>query len=127
MCQTLAYHKAKTNVETGPGHSTPQERLFWTVYKLERSLALRLGRSSMIRDEEITLTVQAEEPVAIRLARIQGQTYEHLYSPQGLSQSNEQRQKSSQLLAVQARSLIQQTQQEIQVRMRLQMAKRTRI
>lgn len=89
-------------------------RLFWSVYCLDKPLALRLGRASTIQDYDISLpwTIELEgiaEPwgrvyqLWIKLARIQGQIYEQLYSPAALCQAESER-------ASHARHLVAETQ-----------------
>ncbi|GKT63934.1 fungal specific transcription factor domain protein [Colletotrichum tofieldiae] len=65
--------------------------LFWAVFKFEKGLALRLGRPSGIRDAEITLLAKPDEHRTTRIARIQGQVYDQLYSPAGLPTSAERK------------------------------------
>lgn len=71
--------------------------LFWSVYYLDKSLSLRLGRASTIPDWDVTLpdaTIEdpKEGPIAhyfciwVRTARCQGKIYEQLYSPRSLLQ-----------------------------------------
>lgn len=69
--------------------------IFWFIYIMDKSLSLRLGRPSMIQDWDISLpdTFFELSPCAsfsagiglqrywIELARLQGQTYEQLFSP----------------------------------------------
>lgn len=66
-------------------------RLFWTIYIHEKGLSLRLGRSSTIRDSEITIrrpNLDSSDtincgwmPKWIEFARLQGMVYDQLYSP----------------------------------------------
>lgn len=71
--------------------------LFWSVYYLDKSLSLRLGRSSSIQDWDINvpdlITHAPDGPMGYhfyhlwsRTARVQGQIYEHLYSPECMTQ-----------------------------------------
>ncbi|KZL68112.1 fungal specific transcription factor domain protein [Colletotrichum tofieldiae] len=77
------------------GHENEQRNmeisLFWAVFKFEKGLALRLGRPSGIRDAEITLLAKPDEHRTTRIARIQGQVYDQLYSPAGLPTSAERK------------------------------------
>lgn len=66
-------------------------RLFWTIYVHEKGLSRRLGRSSTIRDSEITIPRPRLDgsdtincgwmPKWIELARLQGMVYDQIYSP----------------------------------------------
>lgn len=95
---------------------TTQARLFWTVYKLDKGLSFRLGRSSNLRDEEITLPIDiSDEPVQI--ARVQGRIYDQLYSPRGLSRPHEERSQIAAVLTAKLKDLVDVTQAEIAVRL----------
>ncbi|CCF34219.1 fungal specific transcription factor, partial [Colletotrichum higginsianum] len=100
------------------GHGDEQRNtetsLFWTVFKFEKGLALRLGRPSGIRDAEITLLAEPDEPRTTRIARIQGQVYDRLYSPAGLPILSERKAQAMQL-ADEVRSIISQIESEISV------------
>lgn len=116
LCQTLGYHRLRLPRENDQPLRASQERLFWIVYKVEKALALRLGRSSHIRDTEITLPFDPEEPRSTKLARIQGKVYDQLYSPVGLSRLDDERGYMAEALARELRDLIDQTRVEILVR-----------
>ena len=71
--------------------------LFWSVYYLDKSLSLRLGRASTIPDWDITVPDPVSDnssdmPLAPHFyiwcitARCQGRIYEQLYSPESLAQ-----------------------------------------
>jgi len=115
LCQTLGYHRLYPPKENDRPLRAAQERLFWTVYKLEKGLSLRLGRSSKIRDDEITLPFDPNEPRSNRLGRIQGKIYDQLYSPVGLSQPDDERGHIAEELAGELRELINETHVEILV------------
>ncbi|KAK1983625.1 hypothetical protein LZ30DRAFT_713819 [Colletotrichum cereale] len=84
-CQTLGYHRLQPHVQKHGSEQTKIETsLFWTVFKYEKGLALRLGRPSGIRDAEITLLAEPDEHRTTRIARIQGQIWDQLYSPSSL-------------------------------------------
>ena len=83
--------------------------LFWSVYFLDKSLSLRLGRASVIPDGEITIPrplpnsfgrapVMAYFPLWIECARCQGNIYTMLYSPSSLSQPDTVRHERVQIL-----------------------------
>ncbi|CRK34240.1 hypothetical protein BN1723_018543, partial [Verticillium longisporum] len=70
--------------------------LFWHTYMLDKSLALRTGRSSAIQDWDITLprtvdSTMVEDPWGaiittwIRESEMHHRVYEHLYSPTALA------------------------------------------
>lgn len=81
---------------------------------MEKGLSLRLGRASHIRDEDITLAWESD-PKDIRAARIQGKVYDQLYSPSGLSRTQNERVVIAQSLVQELRSLIDEADAEIVV------------
>lgn len=91
-----------------------QDSLFWTVYVMERGLSFRLGRASHIRDEEITLPIHPSA-LKIRAAMMQGKVYDQLYSPVGLSRSQNERTHIAQSLVVELRTIIDEADAEIAV------------
>jgi len=109
LCQTLGYHRQHSSRENGQPLRAAQELLFWTVYKLDKGLSLRFDRPSNIRDAEITLPFDPDEPQATRLGRIQGRVYDQLYSPVGLSRPDEERGHIAETLARELRELISET------------------
>ncbi|KAK7416494.1 hypothetical protein QQX98_005198 [Neonectria punicea] len=70
--------------------------LFWALYRLEKAISLRLGRSSTMRDHDITvLWPNAERetlpwywriPNIIETASLYGRLFDNIYSPRALSQ-----------------------------------------
>lgn len=89
-----------------------KEQLFWTVYKFEKGLALRLGRSSNLRDSDITLPRNPNEPRSVRLGCLQGKVYDQLFSAEGLSRPNIERQNRVAVLAGEIRGVIEETRAE---------------
>lgn len=115
LCQTLGYHRLCPGRENGQPLRGAQERLFWTVYAIEKGLSLRLGRSSNIRDTEITLPFNLDEPRSTKLGRINGMVYDQLYSPASLSRPDDERSHVAEALARDLRELINETHAEISV------------
>jgi hypothetical protein len=84
---------------------------FWFIYMLDKNLSLRLGRASSIQDYDMSLPypnasqlVSHIIPMApvtdtlvywIKLAQIQGSTYEKLFSPAAFLKSEEERARTS--------------------------------
>ena len=81
---------------------------------MEKSLSLRLGRASNIRDEDITLAWESGSR-DVRAARIQGKVYDQLYSPVGLSKTQDERVTIAQSLVTELRILIDEASAEIVV------------
>lgn len=101
--------------EHKPDLRKSQERLFWLVYNLDKGLSLRFGRSSNIRDRDITLPFDPNALRRTRQARIQGQVYDELYSPEALSRPEDERGKIAESLARGLREIIQETCVDIMV------------
>lgn len=105
MCQTLGWHRLQTIGEADDTKSA----IFWFCYMLDKGLALRFGRTSIMHDWDISMprnfgNMQLAEPwknvinVWIRTGSILGETYEHLYSSNALAQSPEHRIETAQIL-----------------------------
>ena len=94
-----------------------QQKLFWTVYKIDKGLSLRLGRCSNIRDDEIMLPELPNDHRAIRVARIQGKVYDQLYGPMSLRRSDIERGHMAETLAEEARGLVNEVYVELAVRL----------
>ncbi|KAK4448419.1 fungal-specific transcription factor domain-containing protein [Podospora aff. communis PSN243] len=116
LCQTLGYHRAETYKNEDPEDARHKEFLFWAVYLLDRSLCLRLGRSSSIQDYDITVpypsgTVPHRIAIAefmklwIKGSQIQGLIYERLYSPEAVRQTEVVRRARMQSLVQQLKEL----------------------
>jgi hypothetical protein len=105
-CITMGWHRqptaamaAKVSQEELDSHGA----LFWLAYIMDKGLALRLGRNSIIQDYDVTLsktlgsTLDSNEVWRgiitswIHHAEAQGRTYEQLYSSRSLSAPQEQR------------------------------------
>ncbi|CAG9988302.1 unnamed protein product, partial [Clonostachys byssicola] len=92
-------------------------RLFWTIYTVEKTLAFRLGRSSTIRDNDISIPRISNDASSeygiddtfsfwIELSSLQGRVYDEVYSPISLTQPEEIRSARARGLATQARGLL---------------------
>jgi hypothetical protein len=114
-CLTLGYNRHEPCPERTNISCVAQESLFWAVYRLDKGISLRLGRSSTIRDEEISLSSIPDHP-SIRTARIQGRAYDELYSPKGLLRKDTQRACIAESLATELNQCIIDTRAAILVR-----------
>ncbi|KAI1378884.1 hypothetical protein F4677DRAFT_443364 [Hypoxylon crocopeplum] len=112
LCQRLGYHRPRPRESAQPLRAA-QERLFWTVYRFDKGLSLRLGRLSNISDAEIMLSIDPDELRSTRVGRIQGKVYDQLYSPAGLSRPDTERGYLAEILAGELRELINETHDEI--------------
>ena len=97
-------------------NDTEQQRqqkiyLFWMVYIFDTSFSIRLGRSPLIRDHDITVPMVTDTGMVpkafvsvlqywIELGRVQCQAVEHLLSPAALQQPPEERSRRAASLVV---------------------------
>ncbi|KXT08498.1 hypothetical protein AC579_8615 [Pseudocercospora musae] len=78
-------------------------KTFWTIFAYERNLALTLGQTSTIRDDDIDVDMLTPSPDSrftawdeslisfVNLARLEGQISERLYTARALKQSPQER------------------------------------
>ncbi|KAI0101628.1 fungal-specific transcription factor domain-containing protein [Nemania sp. FL0031] len=107
LCQTLGLHRG-ANQERDDGSQEARVNLFWMVFLLDKSLSLRLGRSSNFRDAEVTIALPSDPNIrrCSQTSMIQGKIYEQLYSPAGLAVFNIERGAMAQALASELRGII---------------------
>lgn len=107
--QSLGYHRYQTFQNDDEEERNSKVHLFWMIYMFDKQLSLRLGRASVIQDWDMSLPLitLAPTPAAnavgatqmmaywIKVAKVQGQTYEKLFSPAAFLQSPEERIRTS--------------------------------
>lgn len=141
MCQALGWHRVSVSAagtqmsttqanskETDPNRFRPSA--FWFCYMIDKGLALRFGRPSMLPDWDISTPrdffhgkdkVPSTEPSAghiqgpealnrvfntwIRSGSVLGQTYEQLYSPSALARSPHERAATARQLGATAKQI----------------------
>ncbi|KAH7133832.1 hypothetical protein EDB81DRAFT_805179 [Dactylonectria macrodidyma] len=96
LAQALGLHSKFSTATDSLDDSQHKISLFWALYRLEKAVSLRLGRSSTIRDNEITVSQPNAEhrilpwymkiPNTIETASLYGRVFDEVYSPQALSQ-----------------------------------------
>ncbi|KAL5906764.1 hypothetical protein ACKVV1_011168 [Pyricularia oryzae] len=97
--------------------SSKRQLLFLFAYTLDKGLALRLGRASVIRDQEITVPRQVGRMgeydeyrdtinMWARHAHVQGRIYDDLYSPAALRLPVERRLQTARELAAELRNMM---------------------
>ncbi|KAM0413636.1 hypothetical protein ACHAPD_006874 [Fusarium lateritium] len=97
MSQTLGMHSKVAMIQDSPETKATKIKIFWQVYVYEKGLSLRLGRSSTIRDSDITIPVpciDSRSEISYfshlekmkDLAHLQGKIYDQLYSSGALAQ-----------------------------------------
>ncbi|KAF2447202.1 hypothetical protein P171DRAFT_384374 [Karstenula rhodostoma CBS 690.94] len=114
-CLTLGYNRYQPYAEQTNMLCLAQECLFWAVYRLDKGMSLRLGRSSTIRDEDISISPIPDDP-GVRTARIQGRAYDELYSPKGLLREETERAYVAESLATELQQCIDDTRAAISER-----------
>jgi hypothetical protein len=111
MCVALGYHRYAT-IDDNDEERESKIGCFWQVYLMDKQLSLRLGRSSTLQDWDIlhppietSTTASGQMTPNMRywvdLARVQGLTYEKLYSPLALQQNTSDRTATARHLAFQ--------------------------
>lgn len=102
MVTSLGYNRLSSMQSDTEQQRQHKIYLFWMVYIFDTSFSIRLGRSPVIRDHDITVPMIVDNgavPKAfvrvlhywIELGRVQCQAVEHLYSPAALQQPLEER------------------------------------
>jgi hypothetical protein len=121
MCQTLGWHRLQpTELE-----ESKDTRLasFWFCYMQDKSLSLRFGRTSVMRDLEISAprrfgnVTHLSEPwkevtaLWIQTGSVLGDTYDLLYSPEALARPPEDRVHTARRLAERRKHLFKRLQE----------------
>ncbi|KAK3304983.1 uncharacterized protein B0T15DRAFT_531016 [Chaetomium strumarium] len=97
MSQTLGMHNIVAMAQDSPELKAQKIQMFWIIYMYEKALSLRLGRSSTIRDGDVTVPLPmmdsksgaaklAHMKKLVDMARLQGMIYDQIYSPAALIQ-----------------------------------------
>ncbi|KAF3052369.1 hypothetical protein E8E11_011025 [Didymella keratinophila] len=107
--QNLGYHRYQTFQNDEEEERNSKVHLFWIIYMFDKQLSLRLGRASVIQDWDMSLPLITSTPTPaamalgasqmmaywIKLAKVQGQTYEKLFSPAAFLKNPEERIRTS--------------------------------
>lgn len=99
ICYTLGLHQNSSCMHSKSDDGRYEQILFWFVYCIDKSLSIRLGRSSSISDWDITTPIPVPDeshskPLISLLSRwiptskCQGKIYDMLYSPDSIAQSD---------------------------------------
>ncbi|KPM39016.1 hypothetical protein AK830_g7558 [Neonectria ditissima] len=115
--QALGLHSAMSLHGETPEARRYKMWLFWLIYTIEKVLALRMGRSSTIRDSDITLPQMSNElssdswwsdifPIWIGMSALQGRIFDEIYSPKSLAEPESVRTPKAQAIAAEAKRLI---------------------
>lgn len=113
MCQTLGYNRERALVPESPQQQRRRKRLVWMIIIIDKTLSLRLGRASSIRDGEFTLeklSDNSQDDLSafsfmtllskwIELSLLEGQVYDAIFSPTALLQPENIRESRARTLA----------------------------
>ncbi|KAI8711931.1 Zn(2)-C6 fungal-type domain-containing protein [Fusarium sp. LHS14.1] len=110
LAQAMGMHSSTTMNSEVTEEKQYKTRLFWGLYCLEKAIALRLGRSSTIRDHDITLPQPLREqrtspdwfaslPDGIELSRLFGLVFDELFSSSALVQPTSVRRSRAKVLS----------------------------
>ncbi|CAI6230604.1 unnamed protein product [Periconia digitata] len=111
LCQVLGYHRIQTMTNDTEEERNGKIHIFWFIYLMDKTLSLRLGRASVIQDWDMSLPYPVVDHdherfsalvqmgnkgnsmllYWIKVAQIQGKTYEKLFSPAAFCKSPEER------------------------------------
>ena len=104
LCQNLGYHRYQTMKNDTDEERNDKMYIFWMIYMFDKQLSLRLGRASSIQDWDVSLPLLSPANIEpqwfngggvliywIKVAQIQGRTYEKLFSPTAFLATPEQR------------------------------------
>ena len=105
----MGYHRIGTYKDKSLDEAERKQFLFWVAYVLDKSLSLRLGRSSTVQDYDVTVpdaritgldtsSTAAFFGLWVIASRLQGQIYELLYCPDAIAQPELTRRSRVQLL-----------------------------
>ncbi|KAF9874828.1 hypothetical protein CkaCkLH20_07522 [Colletotrichum karsti] len=122
LCQTLGYHRILSVKSGNRDDEDYKIFLFWSVYFVDKSLSLRLGRPSTISDYDITVPYPASSSkihgalmsyfcLWVIVSSIQGKTYEQLYSPEAIAQPTSVREGRARGLAAELQRVTERTQE----------------
>jgi hypothetical protein len=103
MCQTLGYHRESSYRNDTPEVAQSKRHAFYGLYAIDKNLSLVLGRSSNFNDNDTDAEPFSLSPdpgqwpwdvythICYWFARIQGDTYDQLYSASATKHSQYKR------------------------------------
>ncbi|KAH6952439.1 hypothetical protein BKA56DRAFT_505171 [Ilyonectria sp. MPI-CAGE-AT-0026] len=116
ICQIAGFHRHQQLAPETPAAKL-KSALFWQTYINDRAIALRLHRAPMIQDYDISIprAFSFEGPMGLemsgvalmwlKMAAVQGQVYEKLYSPAALALPQSQLAERARVLGAECRRL----------------------
>lgn len=123
MSQAMGLHRIASQQDHSFDPETRQKsKLFWAMFILEKNLSLQLGRSSTLRDHDITVPLKAIKmgyqvggslgilsPKWLRISQIEGRVYDEIYSPEALHQDANTRNSRARSLIADLKEIINDT------------------
>ncbi|KAF3811756.1 hypothetical protein GCG54_00014508 [Colletotrichum gloeosporioides] len=123
MSQAMGLHRIASQQDHSFDSETRQKsKLFWAMFILEKNLSLQLGRSSTLRDHDITVPLKAIKmgyqiggslgvlsPKWLRISQIEGRVYDEIYSPEALHQGANTRNSRARSLVADLKEIINDT------------------
>jgi hypothetical protein len=92
----------------GEKAKTDNEKLFWSVYRLDKALSLRLGRTPVVVEYDVALPSEPTVRRWTKFADIQGRTYNQLYSCVASQKGEVERMEMAGALSVELQMLLDQ-------------------
>ncbi|RSL97765.1 hypothetical protein CEP52_010718 [Fusarium oligoseptatum] len=139
LSQSLGFHSSMMLDQETTEIKSQKTRLFWCIYTTEKMLALRIGRSSTIRENDITVPSMSPEvlndpffshsffsqafPIWIGMSTLQGRVYDEIYSPASLAQPASVRTARARALAAETKRLME-VEDDLQVKCKDQVARK---
>lgn len=95
LAMSLGLHRKLANINLPPAEVTQRRNAFWILYIFEKTISLRTGRPSLIRDDDIEIEPLNDDAASntsqeasqrprfsnhIKLIRIESEIYDELYS-----------------------------------------------
>lgn len=116
VSHALGSHKKQRGTDDGCDFPNHAGLLFWVIYFLEKTLSLRLGRTSTLPDADITVPLPGGSQIPacpglayfqwnVKFARLAGRIYTELYSARSLTEPAESRKEKVQELSQEAREI----------------------
>lgn len=109
LAQTLGYHRVSSMSKDDETTRANKRRLFWTVFRVDKALSLRLGRPSTIQEWDVAMPEDPVEARWTKTAGIQGRVFDQLYSVCIQSRSEEERADNARALSEELRRLMSET------------------
>ncbi|KAH7329445.1 hypothetical protein B0I35DRAFT_45087 [Stachybotrys elegans] len=115
LSQTLGYHRTSSAEKDEETVRQRKHRFFWTVYRLDKALSLRLGRTPILQDHDVPAPADSTVRRWTMLAEIQGKTYNQLFSSSAAQYSTTSRTEIAKALLAETEALIQETTEALHV------------